>query len=211
MEFIDLVKALGISSVPTILILMLVVLLGKRFADAVMRASVERHKLDLSKKLESYKAGLLKASVTHQVVLSTLHGKRFDAIMKLWSLLDDFGQAAQHLVSPFSYTGDPDKKELGKTAAEKGNALLGFYYEHRLLFTEETCELVERILGKYRSALRNMSIATNDRGDPHGTHAQQKDRLWVEAEKEVRNETPKLERRLREELRAIMGSERAPE
>jgi hypothetical protein len=204
-DLLDILKLTGIQSVPIGLALILLVIFGKRLAEALLASATELRKLELEKSLAAYEAEMSKAAYSHQVVFGRLHEKRAEAIFELAVLFDKFESKSQRAVSFFGYAGDPPREQLVKEAGEAGTQFLDYYNSHRVLFEERTCVLVENIAKKYSRAFIDLSTLW-----PQGRLERDNMALWEKAEKAITKEIPPLTKEMLSEFRRLLGVSELP-
>jgi hypothetical protein len=202
MDWVEILKLAGIQSVPMALALVVVVLLGRKMAEVLLKRMTDLRRLELEKNLEKYKADLAQAAHSQQVVFLKLHERRAEAIVRLAGLLKSIELAMQRLVSLVGLTTDPSKEGQAESASKAASEFFHYYYENQILFDDVTCEVIDKMAGKYDGALLNMWFLIQPAPD---MNVQDKSDLWKNAYKAITEDIPPLAGRLRADLRALLG------
>ena len=122
----------------------------------------------------------------------------------LYAYIVEFMAAAEHLTSPFGYSGEPRKEEEVVKAGEHAQTLWEYFLKHKLYFREDVCEKVETLFRAVTSKLSYYSLTmrqANLRQEDHLEHH----RAWEEAWSTMRNDVPPLMHAIENEFRAILG------
>jgi|AntAceMinimDraft_15_1070371.scaffolds.fasta_scaffold17947_3 hypothetical protein len=170
MEWNEIIKILGITTGPQIILVIILGFTGKRlieyfFAETVeikkkeLEQDLENHKqnleqenrnlqLGLDKNLETYKNKLEILRLEFKVQFAELHAKRSEIISVLYKLLSELNRAMLNLTARGHMVhGDADKEEQERF--ENANNAISefskFYSPHKIYFTNETAVKLDKI------------------------------------------------------------------
>lgn len=204
-NWIDFLKLVGISSVPAALLIIAVLLLGKKFAERIFDSIQEQRRLDRTKVLEEFKSALQVAAVQHQVTFSKLHEERAKVIEEVYGLLAELDMAMRPLVSILRTASDPPKGKMAETAQEALRSLYRCIRKKDLFFDDATRKLMDDITNRYTSAFARMTLYPLD--EPARTDAEDvyKAAFWKDAADMVHDDIPPLMERLPMELQKLLG------
>ncbi|HHZ5402540.1 TPA: hypothetical protein ACWJ98_000337 [Bacillus cereus] len=203
------IGSLGVFTLGTVTVTGIVGYLFKTVFSHVLSKQLEEHKTLLNEQTEQYKAELQRMNNKHNITFSKLHVDRAETIRHLYTKLVKLQDSSMELLG---YDGILDRS-IGKSMnpSEMQNAvaktyqdaseLKEYFYDNQIYFSEDICELLEKILGKMYPILLTLS------GYEH---------QWVQAtdgwEENVKvipeiilSEIPKLQRNLEKEFRKLLG------
>ena len=158
-------------------------------AVAWFARSIIKHFLD--KDLEEYKRNLEKMSYEHQVRFSKLHEIRAQTIAKLYSLLYDYQWAVCAFLREFPK--NKDTTELNKKSYE----FKDYYDKNRILFTENICTQVEKLVDLLYSSYVPLEASDVANG--------KQSKEWRECADTIQKEYPKVRQSLEREFKEILG------
>lgn len=164
---------------------------------------LEAHKASLQAELEQSKLQMQNdlqiKFFEYQTRFSLLHQRQAEVIKDLYGLLADTNENIRHLVSPmFNVTDITDIKHAETTTA-KYNALAEYFVKNRIYFEDGTCNRIDELLLKMRSAMTKARLGQRPQAGARGTE------LWGEAWDEVTKEMPPILRELEMQFRAFFS------
>lgn len=203
------IGSLGVFTLGTVTVTGIVGYLFKTVFSHVLSKQLEEHKTLLNEQTEQYKAELQRMNNKHNITFSKLHIDRADTIRHLYIKLVKLQDSSMELLG---YDGILNRT-IGKSMnpSEMQNAvaktyqdaseLKEYFYDNQIYFSEDICELLEKILGKMYPILLTLS------GYEH-EWVQETD-SWEENIKVIPeiilSEIPKLQRNLEKEFRKLLG------
>ena len=137
-------KDLGIFTITSGLITWLIKSLGEN----LINRNQKNYEQKLEHETEQFKSQLNLLSEK----ANKLHDKRIDRIEELYSLLNNFHDDMQNIISWKVITNMTDQEvkdqefDNVKKAESSGNKFLSYYSRHKLYFNLETCSLVDEII-----------------------------------------------------------------
>jgi hypothetical protein len=206
-EWIDVLKLLGVSSVPAALILAATIFLGKRFVEHLLARSVELKKLELDKDLEQFKSELQRATASHEIRFAKLHAEQADAIVVLYERLSVLESAMLVMTSMIQRVNAPPKSEQAMVAVKAAADFLEFYVRKEILLPPKVCAIIDDIFGEYKKALLEFTFFPPDSSAHDFDEALQKAEFWRRAGKRTNEKVPPLKQQLKTELQRLLGVE----
>jgi len=224
-KWIEFFKQLGFTSLWAIILILIIGFLAKKLFDFFIDKTIDSkksdlgkeleqfkqelsteaqiHKLDLDKTLEEYKNSLQQVSQEHQIRFSKLHADRAETIKTLFSKLVKLEDAMISFVAPLQWSGEPSPSEKSNIAANEGNDFLSFFHNNEILFNDRTCEIINELNFKFKTAY-----------DEHVTHLkrEKEPHMYKNLPKDLdpyfdilKNEVPKLKKLLTDDFRKTLG------
>ncbi len=154
----------------------------------------------LQRDLEKFKSELDVKRFEHQTKFSLVHEKRAEVIANLYSRLMKARRLMAQLTAVIQW-GDQSLTEKKKRAADACNDANDYFNEHRIYLNNGTGAKVEAILEKMNSAFIDFDTAqpgTEYRPDPSG--------LWMQANKQIKDEFPPLLEELENQFCQVLAS-----
>lgn len=145
----------------------------------------------IDRDLEKFKSNLEKMSYEHQVRFSKLHEIRAETIAKLYSLLYDYQWAVCAFLREFPK--NIDTAELDKKSYE----FKDYYDKNRILFTENMCTQVEKLVDLLYSSYVPLETSNNADG--------KQSTEWRKCADTIQKEYPKVRQSLEREFKEILG------
>jgi hypothetical protein len=208
--WIDLVRELGITSVPVALVLVVIAYLGRKSIESFFATTTELRKVELNKDLESYKAELSKAALSHQIRFSRLHNDRAEAILTMYEKLVVMEGAMMSLTAAVEFAGEPSKDEKLKTAMNTVQDFFNYFSRKEVLFDEGACKLMSEISDSYWKATLRLGIMWSVGQLDNPNLVREKAATWEAAVRVVEERVPTMKRELKAELRTMLGSAEMP-
>lgn len=210
MDWIEIFKAIGLTSAIQILFLIVIGFFGKKLFEYFISSSVEVKKLELNQSLEEYKNKLEILRLEHEIKYSSLHIKRLDVIESLYKRIVNVNQSMQVYTAVLKAGGENFEKEE-KKRVEKANSdfidFVSYYTEHKIYFKEELCEIFENIKNLLWENAAEYSVSIDMIKMPGMDSETKKDffEKIKSASKKIREEIPKMEKELEKEFRILIG------
>jgi hypothetical protein len=156
MDWLTLLKDLGVFSGFVLAITYLLKTLGKHFMDQNLKI----HEMQLNQQLQKHKSEL---DLVLQKALK-LHDHRLEKIQQFYHLLVEFHIDINQLIMIKNVTGKTDEEikqmkiEEVKKMYESGHEFSVFYQKNKLFFSKETCKLIDELLQIMKSSQFDLSI-----------------------------------------------------
>jgi hypothetical protein len=170
-----------------------------------LQNETEKFKLSLNQTFEKYKSELHFFSEK----ANKLHDKRIERIEELYYMLNDFHNDMQSLISWKIVTGmtreEIQQQEFDnvKNAEASGNKFLLYYIRYKLYFSNETCNLIDEIIGLLRDSHADFSfkfIFGNISAEMEYENVKK-------ATERIRVKVPEIKVKLEENFKKIIGVE----
>lgn len=198
----ELFKILGLFGISASLITGLIAFLGKKYVE-----------LYSQKKLEEAKNNLLKNAAEFQIKISGLHAERLEAIKLLYAKLSELHESVFILV--IAGNGDSSNLQQVEKLYELYYDLRKYFNSNRILFNRKLCELIEDTIQKIHTSLFKFKgiIEKSNRIEMEYFTDRKKylERIkredWDLAADLIEKEVPKLQEKLENEFRKLIGVE----
>lgn len=231
MEWIEILKALGFSTVGQILLLIVIGFFGKKLFEYFFSETLELkktelsqelenhkqnlqsetaiHKLTLDKDLEIFKGDLNRLSFEHQTKYSQLHSDRAETIKKLFGLLYELEIKMESLMRPFQAIGEKPIDEKFQEAADSANEFVRFYKSNEILFNSKTSDLFERINQSFLKAWKDFRLSRQFGQGASPDLSQELIQKEMNAYYDtLLKEIPELKKELKDDFRNLLGVEK---
>lgn len=231
MEWIEILKALGFTTLGQILLLIVIGFFGKKLFEFFFSESIElkkaelnqelethkqnlksesdKHKLALDKEMEVFKGSLSKQSFEHQTRYQQLHTDRAETIKKLFGLLYELETKMESLMRPFQAAGEKPVDEKFQEAADAANEFVKFYKSNEILFNANTCKTFEKINDSFLNAWKNFRTSRQYGQGASPDLSQELIKKEMDAYYEtLMKEIPELKTELKEDFRRLLGVEK---
>ncbi len=191
--------------------------LMKELGQILINRNQKKYELDLNLKTENYKSELNLTTEKFKSELgllvekaNKLHIKRIERIEEMHSLLTDFYNDMQDLISTKIVTG-MSMEEIAKQnfdyvikAGKSGNVFVSYYSKNKLYFNIETCNLIDEIIELLQESYLNFSFKYK-----FGTISPDVEINHIkEATEKIREKVPKIKIELEANFREIIGVEK---
>ena len=232
METSDIIKILGITSGPQIILLFLVVIWGKRFVEYFFNKTIELKKFELGKNLEShrqfieqenkliqlsldknlenYKSKLEVLKLEFQVQLSQLYTKRYEIIAELYKHLSELNASLLDMTSSIHPIIADAEKEEKERIDRANNAFYHFsthYIPNKIFFPKAISDKLDHIQKFHWSKSWDYQYIRNEvlrKNIPHETWKEFFGKS-IELSQKVREEIPVLLEEIETEFRQLLG------
>jgi hypothetical protein len=210
MDWIEIFKAIGITSVVQIVFLITIGFFGKKLFEYFFSSSVEIKKLELNQNFEDYKNKLEILRLEHEIKYSSLHIKRLDVIESLYKRIVNVNQSMQAYTAAVKEGGENFEEEE-KKRVDKVNtnfiAFVSYYTEHKIYFKEEVCGMIENIKNLLWKNASEYSLSMDMIKMPGMDSGTRKELIKNirSATKTISEEIPKMEKELEKEFRLLIG------
>jgi hypothetical protein len=232
MDWIEILKALGVSTAGQILLLIAFGFWGRKlieyfFSESIelkkieLQQSLELHKqkieqenelikLDIDKELEGYKNKLELLRLEYQVQFSKLHEKRSEILELIYHKLFDLNQAMLELTTFIRpATENPNKEESERLTSTNQvfHDFNTYYRKHKIYLTPETCIILDKLVKHYWVTGLDVAEVRNARELVPVDNSYFKDAMtrYRAAYKELRDEIPNVLLLLETDFRKILG------
>lgn len=175
----------------------------------------------LSKDLERHRAALTAANqaaterlrhelslVAHErnIVFSSLHQKRADAIAGIYERIVETSRKGASYASPIEYGGEPTKQEKYSDFVVSYNDLVGYFGRTRIYVPKATCAKIDELVDQIKGAAIEMNVYMS-RPDEHlGRDGQiAKMEAWSKSWKCFKDQVPVAKEALESDLRSLVG------
>ena len=199
MNFLDILKELGVFTVLAGVIAWLIRTLGKYLIDQ----NIKVQEYQLSQSLEKFKSELEFLNVKQ----SRLHEKRVGAIQKLYEYLTEFHIDLDTLIRWKNVTGMSDEQikqqridEANKTF-ESGSKFSKYYLMNKLYFSEDVCQLIDEIIKTMRGCQYDLTIEYQWMN----ISPDLKIKSFEQARDKLDNDVPELKNKIELQFREILG------
>lgn len=203
----DFLKYFGFISLGSVTIVSIIGFIAKSVINTWLNSKIENYKATLSKEVEEYKSNLQRLANEHNIRYSKLHNDRAMIIEHLYSQLFKMEKSMREFINPVKLSTDPPRKEKGKTAVEDANSFVDFYYEKKIFFSENICNLIENINKEIRQSFDFFIwYSLPNSIDEYFSNITPKQReIWVEAWDKIDRNVPELRKELEDQFRELLG------
>ena len=181
-----------------------VIYIFKRVIEQYLNKNLEKFKKELDKEIEFYKLHLnliydrqSKLYLIRLKVIETLYQKLVD----LYNAILEMTAPAKIITGKDDATVQQEEKEIIEKTAKLGNDFFHYYQKKKIYFSEETCELIEKIEQGLKQSYNDYSFKYLF-GMPTSKMTYE---LAKRASDNVRKEIPKLLKLLENEFRKSIG------
>lgn len=190
-------------------------LLGKSLLDKLIVRDTKQFESDLKAKsdaaIEHLKNELQLKTIEHQVRFSRLHEKRAAVIAELYGHLVEALWEAESFLSLAEWAGEPNKKEMHKTAMNRLVDLYRFFDKHRIYLPVELCTSLEKLVMEVRSHVINFGVYVGfDEATLTDHTHKEKQKAWHSGWDAIKNQIPLARQNLENEFRALLGAAANP-
>jgi hypothetical protein len=231
MEASEIIKILGITSLPGVLFIFLIILFGKRFIELFFSKVIEmkkieyakllenhkqdliqenyKVKLNIDKNLEEYKSKLEQLTLEYNIKLSHLYSKRFDSISQIYKTLVFFQNSILSMTGNKSVSpGDPIENRNKVLDASKAiDEFLDVYLPNKIFLPKEITDKIDQsitTISKYkREYLFNMSEASSNKVSDGDFQRAFKN--LIEISRKLEEDIPNSLKEIEFEFRKILG------
>lgn len=205
LNLLDVLKLVGVSSVPVGLLIVAVLLFGKKYAEHILDSMQGRREQERAKELEEFKSVLQVAATKQHVTFSKLHEDRARVIVDMYGLLAEAEMAMKPLVSILGTASGPTKEQQALSAQEALHKLYRYVRKSDVYFDGDIRRLIGDITTEYSSAFTYMTFYPPDAPSRDGAEAAIKTGFWRDAAEIVEKRVPPLMERLRLEMQKLLG------
>jgi len=161
-----------------------------------------------NKRLEEFKSTL---SVL-QSKQTSLHNKRLEIIEELYSKLVELNNSMAILTNPLKQTNkdfEEYEKELTENASSSYNSFNSFYQKNKIYFNENTNKIIDEILNGFHTAFwdYNQFNFYKNTGVTDREEIIKSRKKMMDSYKSVKDEIPKVRKKLEEEFRKLLSVE----
>ncbi|EOO10312.1 hypothetical protein IAW_01119 [Bacillus cereus str. Schrouff] len=176
---------------------------------AILNQQTEHYRALLNQQTEQYKAELQKINNRHHITFSKLHVDRAETIKNLYVKLVKVYDTSMEVLG---YDGivthsignsiDPSEmRHLASSLQQDAKGLKDYFYDNRIYFSEEICELLDKILGKLYIIPFVLSGYNHEWMQEIEGWREEVDKI----PKEILSDIPELQRTLEKEFRKLLG------
>lgn len=208
---------------PSVIFLFAILFFGKNLIEYFFKESIELKKSELLQNIENHKKELNAESKLFQNELDTrlnlfnikyskLHNDRGEIIKKLYAKLVKLNSSMEILVTPLksiddTKTFDEHEKVLITNAAESYSSFFEFYQINKIFFQEDIAKVIDEILDVFKKAYFNYNdygffLKVKHIDDSEIIKSRRKMR---DAYSSVKNDIPKVKKKLEDEFRELLG------
>lgn len=198
MSWQDIFKEIGIIGIIAGLLTWLIKELGMN----IINKNLKDYEQSLNQKSELFKKEL---SLIAQKA-NKLHEKRIERIEEIYSLLTDFHNDMQNLIS-WKITTGMSKEEIIEQeivninlANDSGKKFFDYYSKNRLYFNQETCELIDEIIKLLKGSHNDFSYKYLFNLSPDMSYQN-----IQRANENIREKVPRVKKALEDNFRKIIG------
>ncbi|HDR3890315.1 TPA: hypothetical protein QCO65_004833 [Bacillus cereus] len=176
---------------------------------ALLNQQTEHYKLLLNQQTEQYKAELQRMNNKHNITFSKLHIDRAETIRHLYIKLVKLHDSSMELLGYDGILTRSIGKSMNPSEMQQAvvktyqdaSELKDYFYDNQIYFSEDICELLEKILGKMYPILLALSGYKHEwvQGADYW-----KEKL-EEIPEDILSEIPKLKCALEKEFRKLLG------
>lgn len=210
MDWVEILKAIGLTSAIQIPLLIVLGFFGKKLFEYFISSSIEVKKEELSQKIEEYKNQLEILRLEHQIKYSSLHIKRVEVIETLYKNIVTVNQSMQAYTALIKAGGVNFENEE-KARVQKANidymSFVTYYSEHKIYFSEDLCNIIENVKNLLWDNVVEYSVSMDMLKLP-GIDSASRSEFYEKvrsASKKIREEIPKMEKELEKEFRLLIG------
>jgi len=173
MEYIEILKAIGITAASQIIFFIVLAFIGRQVIEYLFAERMEFKKLELTQQLETFKQNLEKENLglkseidksieaykhqlevtrlEYQIQFAELQQKRLTVIETLYKLLVKSNRALKNLTTViFGEAGltnvEEIRKERLKVLDQTYFELMDYFTLNKIYFTKETCDMIEKLM-----------------------------------------------------------------
>ncbi len=205
-EFIALIAGGGIVTAA-------IVWLAKSIITKAIDAGGEIFKNRLEKELEVHKKNLDMMKIQYQIQFSSLHEKRGEVIIELYSLLYDLEQDLKYYTSKAQgseWVSDTKRDDKAKNTLVKTKEV---FEKNRIFFEEDLCDKLDKIIKERENVIKKMrgaritakNLAEGPWLELDGTELPRN--IWFKQEEKVRGEIVDSRKQLADDFRVLFGIE----
>lgn len=146
-----------------------------------------------------------KISLTHNLQqdifrFSKMHERRADVVEKTYQKIYRVEKNFSSLMSPLQLSGEDLKEIKAQKAAESANDLLDYFGEHRIYFSNNLLDTMDKFLVKLREIWNDWKYKEDlTRADPEYVKA------WGESWRKMQEDIPDLKLKLEHDFKEIIG------
>lgn len=215
--WLDILVQAALSATVTTLVIGAVAYFGKGAFMHFLARDLEKHKSELSTKLEAerhkltrdleqFKRELDAILSERQTRFSLMHQKRAEIIAELYGMIPRAEESLRRMTALMRMES-PDKEVENKKkegeraeAAKAYNALRDYFDRNRLYLGEQAAKRCDELLSHMKSAFFDFEYAKG-----FYTQGRQDDKKWVEAAQRMTKDVPPVREALEKDFRRILG------
>lgn len=126
-----------------------IVILGRYVINWVGNAGLEKYKSELNKEVLKHKNSLDKELEEFKIKHTRLHFEQVEIIKTLYSKLIKAEKPLEYLLRPIKINPDKTEEEIRNEVVINANDFFDFFAENEIIFSELTCQKIEKIKEKY--------------------------------------------------------------
>jgi len=206
---------------PGVLIILAILLFGKRMIEYIFSETIEFKKLELNQDLELYKSKLNQESKNFQNLLdiklnqfniqfSKLHQDRAEVIKGLYYRLIELQSAMIDFTARGNSVSKNTQKEKLQRAERANNAFkdfINFYMPNKIYFEKELADILDKVSSEYWNKGADFAAMSEELEEsklPRDLYLDNRKRI-KEISEIVKNEYPKVIAELENEFREMLG------
>src|SRR5439155_4390755 len=170
---------------------------------------LESHKAQLKAEsdttLERLKSQLQVAAAERQVRYSRVFERTAETAATTYQKLLAFHDAVGRYTSAFEWADTPPKEERRKIVGERYQEFLDYFRPRRLYLPKETSRRLNDLHNKLHSAAVDFMFNVEQGGDERRRRKDPDRDTWIEVDKFMREEVPKLLELLEDHFRELLG------
>lgn len=184
--------------------------IGKEVFEKILERNTKIFEADLQAKadltIEHIKNDLQMRSLEHQVRFTGLHERRGEVIAELNTHIVCALWAAESFLTPFEFSGEPDKKVKHQEAIQKLVDLFQYFDKNRIYLPRKLGEAVDKLVEDVRSHVIKVGtyLAFDDTTMTLQTW-QERTNVWMEGWSAIKNQVPLVRAELETEFRILLG------
>ena len=186
--------------------------LAKALLHQLLQRDSRRFEFELKAKadsaIEQLKSDLQIRTIEHQVRFSRLHEKRANVIADLNGLVVEALWAAESLLAPMQWVGEPDQREKERVAMNKLVELYRYFDKHRIYLPTELCGVVDKLVADVRlHVIKFGTYLTWDDNTLQEHTRKEKHEVWMAGWDAIKNQVPTVRKQLEDSFRALLAAD----
>ncbi|HEX5429462.1 MAG TPA: hypothetical protein VFX17_00055 [Patescibacteria group bacterium] len=150
-----------------------------------------------TKEIEKFKSDLVIAANRDSTTYKELHARRADVIHQLYKKITRTYRAYESLINPMQFFSELSPDEKKKIASDAYKDLFQYFDERRIYFKEE----IENKIDRFTSDIININNEFIMKDFVSVTKIEKWNKVWIR----LKEETPKIQKEIKDEFRLIMG------
>lgn len=159
----------------------------------------------LAKDLEKFKGQIAAQNSERQVVISRLHEKRAEAILKIYLGLLEYHAKCRSFVWQAEHVEEAEREVLLNEITEAANGFRGIFQENHLYLTPTLCEKIENLFKKAQLPAHQFIFALGSYIHAKTITEEQYSTAWKNAFETFADHLPLLLKELEQEFRRLLG------